>query len=123
MKHKLVLATVCLHTSAILYLGLGAGLLVAISGLASGPFERAALVFLGSFCIVLALAVEVIAYGVARRWLWAWIVGVCVFCLYVPSIFMPLGILGLWGLLHPDSRALFGIEARRRDAPPDDSLN
>ena len=66
-----------------------------------------------AFVIVLSLGMaalsEVIVWGLHRRRMWGWIAGLCVFGLYLPSLFFPLGALGLWGLLDPGSRALFGM--------------
>jgi len=109
MKPKLLLATVMLHLSVFLYVIIGAVCLV-IAGTADSSFEQAALTALAGSCFLLALGVEVVAYGVHRRRYWGWIAGLCVFGVYVPSLFLPLGILGLWGLLDRSSRQVFGIE-------------
>lgn len=66
----------------------------------------------GAFCLVLAVAVEVVAYGIHKRRFWGWIVGLIVFGIYTPSLFFPLGILGLSGLLASGSRIEFGIVQR-----------
>jgi hypothetical protein len=60
-------------------------------------------------CVALAIGIEVVAFGLRRRKFWAWVAGLCIFGLYLPSLFLPLGALGLWGLLAPGSRAAFGI--------------
>jgi hypothetical protein len=35
---------------------------------------------------------------------------VCILTLYIPTVFLPLGAVGLWALLMPATRALFGVE-------------
>ena len=64
------------------------------------------------FCVAMVGGVEFVPVGLRRRRFWAWVVALCIFGLYVPSLFLPLGALGLWGLLDPGSRAEFGIGLR-----------
>jgi hypothetical protein len=59
--------------------------------------------------LALITGIEIVAIGLNRRKFWAWIAGLCIFGMYVPSLFLPLGALGLWGLLDPGSRAEFGM--------------
>ena len=73
---------------------------------------RTGYVALAVFCLCLAAGVEVIAHGIRKRQFWAWVAGLCVFAVYLPSLFLPLGGLGLWGLLDAGSRAEFGIGAQ-----------
>jgi len=40
------------------------------------------------------------------------VAGLVIFVMYVPSLFLPLGGLGLWGLLEPASGAELGIGGR-----------
>src|SRR5713101_6732144 len=112
MKHKLFLASLSLHISALLYFAIAVGCLVAARQMELSSSQRAFLAFLGGACALLALGVEFVAYGVHRRRYWAWITGLCVFGLYVPSLFLPLGLLGLWGLLDRGSQEAFGIDVR-----------
>jgi hypothetical protein len=44
-----------------------------------------------------------------HRRFWAWVAGLVVFGIYTPSLFFPLGVLGLWGLLARRSRIEFGM--------------
>ncbi len=103
------MAVVCLHISAALYLLVGVGLLLFLrsedetgSGLAVG------VAFL-VLCLALISGIEFVVYGLQRRKLWAWVAGLCIFGLYLPSLFLPLGALGLWGLLDSGSRKEFGV--------------
>ena len=108
MGHKLQLAIVCLHISAGLYLLIGPLMFLFLEGddiglglaLAGGVFM---------FCLVLVAGIEVVVYGLHRRKFWAWVAGLCIFGLYLPSLFLPLGALGLWGLLDADTRREFGV--------------
>ncbi len=50
-----------------------------------------------------------VARGLRRRRYWAWVAGVCILTLYIPTVFLPLGAVGLWALLTPATRALFGV--------------
>lgn len=68
-----------------------------------------------ALCLALAVGIEFVVHGLRRRKFWAWVVGLCLFGLYVPSLFFPLGVLGLWGLLDSGSRAEFGLGV---DPPP-----
>ena len=113
--HKIRLATTCLHISAVLYVLVGV-LFVWLSRNVDG-YERTGDVAIGVFSLCLAAGVEVIAHGIRKRQFWAWVAGLCVFGLYAPSLFLPLGALGLWGLLDAGSRAEFGIGVQR---PNDD---
>jgi len=47
-----------------------------------------------------------------RRQFWAWVAGLCISGLYIPSLFLPLGVMGLVGLLDPASRAAFGVGSK-----------
>jgi type II secretory pathway pseudopilin PulG len=116
--NRLKLATVSLRIGAVFYALLGVGVLVAavfVDPPDTTPSDRwfflGMLVFLGLVSLGMAAASELIVWGLARRRMWAWVAGLCVFGLYVPSLFFPLGALGLWGLLDPGSRALFGMGA------------
>jgi hypothetical protein len=109
MKHKIGMAIVCLHISAVLYLLVGL-LLVLMANEAAGGTAICLLVF----CVALAGGIEVVVSGLHQRKFWAWIAGLCIFGMYVPSLFLPLGALGLWGLLDNGSRAEFGISGGDR---------
>ena len=63
------------------------------------------------FCLALAVGIEFVAAGLRRRRFWAWVAALCIFGIYLPSLFLPLGALGLWGLLDLGSRAEFGMGA------------
>lgn len=118
-QHKIRLATVCLHISAALYLIVGLllfSLFISDTETNLGlPFATVSLLL----CIALAAGIEFVIYGLRRRKFWAWVVGLGIFAVYVPSVFFPLGALGLWGLLDSGSRAEFGVGNGGRIAEQD----
>jgi hypothetical protein len=109
MQHRIGMAIVCLHISAVLYLLAGI-LMVPLflnrdrSGL--GGVIGTALFLLA---LLLAVGIEFVVHGLGQRQFWAWVAGLRIFGVYLPSLFFPLGALGLWGLLDHGSRAEFGI--------------
>jgi catechol 2,3-dioxygenase-like lactoylglutathione lyase family enzyme len=66
------------------------------------------------FSLALVAGIELVALGLRRRRFWAWVAGLCIFGVYAPSLFLPLGALGLWGLLDAGSRRAFGVGHGRR---------
>jgi Ca2+/Na+ antiporter len=107
--HRIQMAVVCLHISALLYVLIGLGL-CAILAMENNvksliPFSLCVFTMIGA----LVVAIEVIAYGLTKRKFWAWVAGLIMFGIYVPSLFFPLGALGLWGLLDENSRREFGV--------------
>ena len=118
MQHRIGLAVVCLHISAALYVLLGLAFPLFLADDRSGVGLPIALGFF-AFCVALAVGIELVVYGLGRRKLWAWIAGLCIFGMYVPSLFFPLGALGLWGLLDNGSRAAFGIGVPRSRTEPE----
>jgi hypothetical protein len=112
MKDRTALSIVCLHISAVAYVLLGVFFLL-LARLV-GTFESygsGLTVFFLLICLSLAAGVEILVVGLKRRRFWAWIVGIIVTGTYVPSLFLPLGALGLWGLLAAGSRKSFGVGA------------
>jgi hypothetical protein len=68
MKHKIGMAIVCLHISAVLYLLVGL-MLVLVADEAAGGAAICLLVF----CVALAGGIEVVVSGLHQRKFWAWI--------------------------------------------------
>ena len=56
-----------------------------------------------------AAGIETVARGLRLRRYWGWVAGVCILTLYIPTVFLPLGAVGLWALLTPATRGLFGV--------------
>jgi hypothetical protein len=117
-RSLVILALVSLHVSAVLYLLVGLVMPILLSddgagGDGMGPTE---ITLVAAFCVLLAGGVEVVAWGIHKRRFWAWIAGLIVFGTYTASLFFPLGVLGLWGLLASRSRIEFGVA--RNDGCP-----
>lgn len=107
-------ATFALHASAALYIPFG--LLLALRPFAWDPASepeyalRAGVIWgLAALCIALAAFVEAIAAGLRRGRRWALRAATVMFVLYLPSAFLPLGVLGLAGVLSPGTRARFPL--------------
>jgi len=71
----------------------------------------------GLLSVGFAVFVEIVVQGLKRRKFWAWVAGLCLSGLYVPSLFLPLGVMGLIGLLDPASRAAFGVGSKPASYP------
>lgn len=120
-RHKIGLAAVCLHISAALYVIVGLLMFpLFMSDDETGLGLPLAIVML-LVCLALAAGIEFVVYGLHRRKFWAWVAGLCIFGLYAPSLFLPLGALGLWGLLDSSSRAEFGVGNSGSRAEPSDA--
>jgi hypothetical protein len=115
MRHRIGLATACLHISAVLYVIIGFGMLLLTKVYKDEGLGLGAAIAMLVFCLVLAIGIEIVAYWLHQRKFWAWIAGLCIFGMYATSIFLPLGALGLWGLLAEGSRAEFGVGNSSRD--------
>ena len=103
--NRIWLAQACLHVSTGLYVLLGIGCFLLPSWLpeVSAP----GFYFIGVFSLGVSGGVEVVAWAIRRRKYWGWIAGLCGFGMYTPSLFLPLGVLGLWGLLDAGSQEVF----------------
>ena len=109
MQHRVGVAIVCLHISAALYAVAGLAFFVLVNGGNGTDGNLPVALVLLLFCLGLAVGVEVVAYGLKHRRFWAWVAGLAIFGVYLPSGFLPLGVLGLWGLLQKASRAELGV--------------
>ena len=104
------------HLGAAAYATCGAGLLVIVGfAVADIPNDEGAMPaaimigFLAAFCFGLTLVAEIITIGMHFRKKWAWFAGLAMFALYLPSLFMPMGAMGMCGLLMGGSRQEFGV--------------
>jgi hypothetical protein len=110
------MAIVCLHISAVLYLLIGLLMFPLLMALDKSGEATPIALFLLLFCLAMVAGIEAVVYGLRLRKFWAWVTGIVIFGLYVPSLFLPLGAFGLWGLLDEGSRAEFGIGGGRSSA-------
>lgn len=114
MTDKIRLAYLAFHISAAIYvlLALAAvGGLVFISTLNLNAFDQlliqAMIGCFALFCIAIAVFVEIVVSALKRNRFWAWVAGLVISGLYVPSLFLPLGVMGLVGLLDENVRTRF----------------
>ncbi len=113
MQHRIGLAIWSLHISAALYTGIGllVPMLFHIYGVRGGQVFSIVVLLL---CLALVVGIEIVNAGLRRRKFWAWVAGLCIFATYLPSLFLPLGALGLWGLLDGGSQAEFRVGTARK---------
>src|SRR5258708_18611974 len=109
LRHRIGISIVCLHISAVLYLVVGLAMFPLLAGEDDSSTAIASAWFL--LCLMMIVGVEFTVYGLKRRRFWAWVAGICIFGMYLPSLFLPLGALGLLGLLDEGSRRQFGVGA------------
>ena len=104
---------IAFHISAVIYflLGLVVCAVVPVVAFYSGSMglgELIIIVGLGGFSILLGVGVEVVIWHLKKGKSWAWIAGICIAGIYIPSGFMPLGIIALLGLLETESKVYCG---------------
>jgi hypothetical protein len=108
MPHRIEMAIICLRLSSVFYLLFSTGfLLMAVLSHMYTDLVICSIIVI--VCIALVAGTEFVARGLKRREYWAWVVGLCIFVIYAPFLFLPIGALGLWGLLDRGSRSDFGI--------------
>ena len=106
------LATLALHICIVLYVM--AGLLLALSPLTwdwvmqSDATQHASAVWLLALvCLGVAGLCFAVTKGLRRRRRWAWTTALVIFIVHLPSLLLPAGALGLFGLLSEGTRARF----------------
>lgn len=114
MNPKLNKTIIVLHISAVIYFLLGILFLIFPFLLVGemGPetpdtFIKMMWVFSGLFMIAMGVFIEIVVKSLKNNKFWAWIAGLIICGLYIPSIFIFLGIIGLIGLLDKDVRKDF----------------
>ena len=70
-------------------------------------FSSAFLILLAIFTLPFVIFLELLIAHLKRRKFWAWVAGIVVGGLYAPSLFLPLGVFILIGLLSEKSREEF----------------
>lgn len=103
-----------LGAAAYFLFALGMLVIVAIAASEASADEDAAIAavmfaFFAAFCGGLGLVAEIITIGMHLRHKWAWFAGLAMFGLYLPSLFLPIGAMGMCGLLMNGSRREFGM--------------
>lgn len=103
---------ICLHISAVLYVLVGGGILyvsIFVIGFDAMMLMMQKILFGIEIitCFVLAGFIEIVVRGLKRHKYWAWIASIIIFGIYIPSIFIVLGIIGLIGILKQDTKKIF----------------
>ncbi|MFH1367587.1 MAG: hypothetical protein ABII64_00535 [Elusimicrobiota bacterium] len=110
MSKKLKYAIISLRISTIIYILIGLAFTIfLIAGdkeTVNAKWFVIATIILG---IVLVVFVEIVIKYIKKRRFWAWVAGLCIGGIYLPSLFLPLGIFILLGLLDVNTRREFGI--------------
>lgn len=112
-------------TSLGLSIGLSVGLLfVFVAGtillFSSGGEALSGLLIAAIIASVLAPFVALalsIRFGLQKSKRWAWYAGIVFFSAQIPTAWLPFGAAGLWGLLHPDTRAHFRAASKEAGKP------
>lgn len=123
-KPSLRLVTFSLWTSSALYVLSGLAMAVFFAFMAKEEKDGAiAFIILGfaslGACLGMAVFAGVVAWQLGERKFWAWICALILGGLYVPSLFIVLGVLVLLGALRRDVVAWFCDSAAARE--PDGS--
>jgi cytochrome bd-type quinol oxidase subunit 2 len=112
------LATISLHISAVFYMIAGALLVLApfardSATTAEVTLHSSIIWLLAVLAFALAALARVLIRALRQRKRWAWITATVLFTLYLPTVFLPLGAVGLFGLLSEGTRAQFPVTYRR----------
>jgi hypothetical protein len=124
MKSRVGLAIMGLRISAILYYLIIVGCVAGAFLLPSDSEEFSPLVLwlLAGFTLPFVIFIEVVIAHIKRRRFWSWVAGIALGGLYTPSLFLPLGVMILVGLLAEGAKNEFetnrtNFPDRDRDAP------
>jgi len=110
VKAKVRITIVSLYISLIVYVLVA--VVTIIESLLASEFEgfvRVVLAIMGIVSIFIVWGLTVVVKELKQQKTWAWGVALAISIFYLSSIFIPLGILGLIGLLNKDTRRVFQI--------------
>lgn len=106
---------ICLRIASVLYFLFAAGFVIGSTLMPKGQASvdelfvmtlTTTIIAVTSLCIIAFN--EVVLHYLRKGAFWSWVAGVIVFGLYIPSIFLPLGVIGLTGLMNPAVRKHVG---------------
>lgn len=111
MKSKVHLAILAIRISTVIYALLALVFVVLTFVLPTdtdgwSPFMG---YFMAAILVPFIVFLEILITALRKRRFWAWIAGLIVASMYVPSLFLPLGIMLFIGLLSNESRSEFGV--------------
>ncbi len=117
MKNRVRLALLGLRISTVIYYFIMAGCLVwaLLPSESTGKKDASFAWFLFIFLIPFIIFLEVLIASLRKRRFWAWVGGLIVGALYTPSLFLPLGVMILVGLLSGGSIQEFGLRKRQAE--------
>ena len=111
MNQKLGKTIIVLHISAVFYFLSGILFLilpfVLPNILEEEIFLTIMFVITALFSIAIGIFVEIVIKSLKNNKFWAWVAGLIICGLYIPSLFIVLGVIGLIGLLDRDVRKDF----------------
>ena len=120
------MVTIPFRISSVLYFILGAAFFImALVGFSNGSEDSllagSFLFIMALFCIALGVFVEIVIYHFKKKKYWAWIAALIIAGLYIPSIFIVLGIIPLIAILDKETKDEFD-KARGIDNPSNHPL-
>jgi Kef-type K+ transport system membrane component KefB len=119
MQKKIELAILGIRISTVIYYLIIVGCIVGWFLLQSDSEEFLPLVLwlLAGFTLAFVIFLEMVIVYLKRRRYWAWVAGIIIGGLFIPSLFLPFGVMILVGLLHEDSRKAFGVGMIQSSGP------
>lgn len=119
MNHKITTAIVCLRISQVFYILIGVGVPMLMTLLDEDPIVVGIFsAVMGITTLSILVGLEVLIYGLKKRKKWSWIVGLIVFGLYIPSLFLPLGVIGMIAMMKPETQRVLGASIQTQPTPP-----
>ena len=111
MKSRVNMAILAIRISTVLYYLIFFGMIIAgfFVSPADKDFNRYILWGSSIFIIPIVIFLEVLIVHLRRRRYWAWVGGLIIGATYAPSLFLPLGVMILVGLLSEEGKGEFGI--------------
>src|SRR3989338_6996541 len=108
---KLNKTIIVLHISAVIYFLLGIIFLIlpflSSDEIGLGTFTKILWIFIALLSIAMGIFIEIVIKSLKNNKFCAWVAGLIICGLYIPSLFIILGIIGLIGLLDKDVRKDF----------------
>ena len=107
MNPRLNKTIIVLHISAIIYFLIGILPFLLPGVIEEELFLKIIWIFMALFSIAIGIFIEIVITGLKNNKFWAWVAGLIICGIYVPSLLIALGIIGLIGLLDKDVRKNF----------------